>query len=144
MFAVALLAFLGTGKTSAQVSGPSGSQTFGYEDGAIAPFLVPGGVSYIYVDARGGHGGSTEHTAQGGRAGQVSGVIPVTPGELLGVQVGGWGNAKGGLGCAASGAARAEITGPRPATHPGTREPAAVAGRACTDRSGMGWTIGSP
>jgi len=103
VLAVALFAFLGTGSTSAQVAGSSGSQTFGYEDGAIVPFLVPGDAHYIYVDARGGHGGSTEHTAHGGRPGQVSGVLPVTPGALLGIQVGGWGDSKGGLGCGKGG-----------------------------------------
>lgn len=98
--AVGLLALLlGSAVAPAQTQRPSGSQTFNYDDGRIVPFVVPDDVLYIHVDARGGHGGSVGNQGKGGRPGEVTAVLPVSPGDVLGVQVGRWGGAVGGPGC---------------------------------------------
>src|ERR1700730_14472267 len=59
-------------------------------------FTVPSGVCAVNVNALGAAGGSTLGPAgtvldAGGNGGQASGTVPVTPGEQLGVNVGGLG-----------------------------------------------------
>lgn len=84
----------GSGSTQAA----AGSQTFGYQ-GIGWEFVVPEDVYYVYASVRGGHGGGGfDHAADGGRAGQVDTVLPVTPREGLVVYVGEYGWHEGGWG----------------------------------------------
>jgi hypothetical protein len=63
--------------------------TFSSNDG-VQLFTVPDGVTWLQFDAAGAAGG-TGATGLGGRGGRVQGAIPVTPGEVLYVYVGGKG-----------------------------------------------------
>jgi len=56
--------------------------------GAIQTWTVPSGVTLIYVDVAGAQGGSGG-TNIGGKGGKVSGIIAVTPGDVLQITVGG-------------------------------------------------------
>ncbi|MFY9738508.1 MAG: hypothetical protein WAK11_05575, partial [Candidatus Cybelea sp.] len=63
-----------------------------YYTGSEQRFRVPAGVKWIGVVARGGGGaGSGSNGASGGRGGRVHAYIPVTPGEMLAIYVGGEG-----------------------------------------------------
>jgi hypothetical protein len=63
--------------------------TFDATDG-VQTFTVPAGVSWLQFDAQGA-GGGRGATGIGGAGGRVQGAIPVTPGEVLYVYVGGKG-----------------------------------------------------
>jgi hypothetical protein len=69
------------------------AQTF-LSTGTEQTFTVPLGVESVEVIAVGGHGGSAEGVA-GGAPAKVSAVLPVTPGQLLYVEVAGNGEAAG-------------------------------------------------
>lgn len=56
--------------------------------GAIQTWTVPSGVTLIYVDVAGAQGGSGG-TNIGGKGGKVSGIMAVTPGDILQITVGG-------------------------------------------------------
>lgn len=56
--------------------------------GAIQTWTVPSGVTLIYVDVAGAQGGSGG-TNVGGKGGKVSGIMAVTPGDVLQITVGG-------------------------------------------------------
>ncbi|HEX5012933.1 MAG TPA: hypothetical protein VFV72_02150 [Candidatus Limnocylindrales bacterium] len=74
------------------------SQTFSYS-GDEQQFVVPAGVTRIHVALIGAKGGNnTDATAFGGPGSVVDGVLNVTPGQVLFVEVGGNGtNAAGGF-----------------------------------------------
>ena len=74
--------------------------TFAYT-GAAQSWTVPDGVSQATFVVSGAQGGSEEFSAVGGLGGEATATIPVTPGEMLQVNVGG----KGGDGTGASGGA---------------------------------------
>lgn len=56
--------------------------------GDIQTWTVPAGVTSIYADVAGAQGG-TMGVSTGGKGGKVSGVMAVTPGEVLQITVGG-------------------------------------------------------
>lgn len=56
--------------------------------GAIQTWTVPPGVTRIFVDVAGAQGGSAS-TYLGGKGGKVSGILSVTPGDILQITVGG-------------------------------------------------------
>lgn len=56
--------------------------------GAIQTWTVPVGVTRIFVDVAGAQGGSAG-TNVAGRGGKVSGILTVTPGDILQITVGG-------------------------------------------------------
>ncbi len=56
--------------------------------GAIQTWTVPSGVTLIYVDVAGAQGGSAGANI-GGKGGKVSGIMAVTPGDILQITVGG-------------------------------------------------------
>jgi hypothetical protein len=60
---------------------------FDYTD-AIQTWTVPSGVTLIYVDVAGAQGGSAGANI-GGKGGKVSGIMAVTPGDVLQITVGG-------------------------------------------------------
>lgn len=67
--------------------------------GSAQTYTVPAGVTSIAVDMQGAAGGNDFYTyGFGGFGGRVQGVIPVTPGQVLNVYVGG----KGGNGSSSS------------------------------------------
>jgi hypothetical protein len=61
--------------------------TFNYT-GAIQTWTVPAGVNFVYVEAFGAQGGNQGPNI-GGRGGKVSCSLPVTPGQVLHITVGG-------------------------------------------------------
>jgi len=65
--------------------------------GAAQSFMVPAGVTSVTVDAlgAGGGAGAGPHGSSGGRGGQATATIPVTPGESLQINVGCHGGAGG-------------------------------------------------
>ncbi|MBK6820830.1 MAG: T9SS type A sorting domain-containing protein [Bacteroidetes bacterium] len=79
---------------------PTGSQTFNYT-GVIENFTVPAGITSITIDAKGAQGGNTN----GGRGASIIGTFNVTPGQVLGIVVGGQGvvNNCGGPGASGGG-----------------------------------------
>lgn len=56
--------------------------------GAIQTWTVPAGVTKIFVDVAGAQGGSSSPYL-GGKGGKVSGLLTVTPGDVLQITVGG-------------------------------------------------------
>lgn len=76
----------------APVTPPTGSATFSYS-GNSEWFTVPDGVYAVAVDLAGGQGGNAVY---GGPGGRVRATLPVTPGEVFQVNVGGQGTASGG------------------------------------------------
>src|ERR1700678_3499430 len=93
---VAVLAACG-GKASNGVVPDSIPDSFPYHKtfkytGAAQNFKVPAGVRQLKVIALGAHGGGISGT----RGGRVSAAIPVTPGEVLVLYVGGNGSEKNG------------------------------------------------
>ena len=95
--AVALSAVLLAGLLAATVVGAppasaSGTtQSFAFT-GSAQSWTVPAGVTSVEVTATGGAGGESGTAyATGGLAGEVTAVVPVTPGEVLQVNVGGKG-----------------------------------------------------
>ncbi len=92
--ALALVAFVGAASSS---SASAATQTFHFT-GAEQTFTVPTEVSSLHVVAIGGTGGDAG--AAGGAAAAVSADLPVTPGEVLYVEVAGNGDsaADGGAG----------------------------------------------
>jgi hypothetical protein len=66
----------------------SHQQTFDYT-GKEQTFKVPAGVKLITVDALGAAGGGNYSGHQGGLGGRITAELPVTPGESLGIFVGG-------------------------------------------------------
>ena len=69
-----------------------------YYTGREQRFRVPAGVKSIGVVARGGGGANATVAAgaSGGRGGRVHAFIPVTPGEMLAIYVGGEGSGMNG------------------------------------------------
>jgi hypothetical protein len=69
-----------------------------YYTGREQHFRVPPGVKWVGVVARGGGGaaGGGSYDVSGGRGGRVHAFIPVTPGETLGIYVGGEGSGMSG------------------------------------------------
>ena len=88
---VGLLAMTATSAASTGMAVASGSatRTFAYTGGEQM-FAVPAGVSSISAIAVGAAGGSAAAVA-GGNSAQTSGVVPVAPGSVLYVEVGGLG-----------------------------------------------------
>src|SRR6476661_246242 len=77
----------------------AGAVTFNYTGGEQT-YTVPAGVTALYVTATGGSGGTAYYyypsspavTAPGGLGGRIRGWVPVTPGEVLTIRVGGSSN----------------------------------------------------
>lgn len=65
-----------------------GSQTFNYTGGAQS-WNVPCGVTSVIIDAYGAQGG--DNAATGGRGGRLQASVPVSPGQVLNIYVGGAG-----------------------------------------------------
>ncbi len=80
-----LLLFLNQG-----VSAQSFSLTFSYT-GSVQSWTVPAGVTSIDFDAKGASGGRGTYYSPGGCGGEVQGSLPVTPGQVLKIYVGGMG-----------------------------------------------------
>lgn len=98
--------FAGCGGSQSPIGAPTVAQsraafsekTFSYT-GKRQTFTVPSGVTQIEVDARGAQGGGSS----GGLGGRVVALIAVTPGEKLGVLVGGQPSTSGGFNGGGSG-----------------------------------------
>jgi hypothetical protein len=91
----------GTATAAATVtvnSAAHGSQSFGFT-GAAQTFVVPAGVTELTIATEGAQGGAGASGGSGADGGLVSGVVSVTPGEVLTVIVGG----RGGAGATAAG-----------------------------------------
>jgi len=98
MLAAALACVLSLAATApATATAHATTQAFLYT-GAEQTFVVPEGITAVRVDAVGGHGGAASPGGAGGAAAQVTGVLDVTPGETLYVEVGGNGGERGPLG----------------------------------------------
>ncbi|MGH3785688.1 MAG: Ig-like domain-containing protein [Pseudonocardiaceae bacterium] len=79
------------------------TKTFGYNGGYTARsqrFVVPKGVAFVDITADGGGGGNGGSGsgdgsvgAAGGAAGEITGTLPVKPGEVLDLRIGGGGSA---------------------------------------------------
>lgn len=101
--AVIVAAAISMPTTPATAAPSAVTQTFGYT-GSVQTFTVPSGVTQLSVTlagAEGGRGGRDGYFGTpGGYKGQVTGTIPVTPGQLLTISVGGGGT--GGASCSNS------------------------------------------
>ena len=90
ILSVLCLIFLGLNKTSyAQTT------TFVYT-GSRQTYTIPVGIYSISIDAKGAQGGvagSGIGTSAAGKGGRVQGILPVTPGQVLNIYVGGCGQA---------------------------------------------------
>lgn len=87
--------------TSAPASAAtSGAVTFSFT-GSAQSWQVPAGITAISVDARGSQGGGG--WTNSGLGGRVTSTLPVTPGETLGVYVGGTNGFNGGGASSGSG-----------------------------------------
>jgi Bacterial Ig domain/Glycine rich protein len=74
----------------------AGATTLFSYTGGEQTYTVPVGVTSVSIVAIGGPGGGTGGNSAGGRAADVSGVVDVTPGEVLYVEVGGGGGLPSG------------------------------------------------
>jgi len=94
-----------------QVLAPSGSPKSFFYTAGDQTFVVPTGVTQLTVDLWGAQGGDFEYS--GGWGGGVHAVIPVTPGQVLTIKVGGadggWPNGSAGGGCGVGGGASTSI-----------------------------------
>jgi hypothetical protein len=104
---VALLAGAGLAASLGVGGAIAGADTAPFTTPGPSTFTVPGNVCSVNVSASGAQGGSgtgfiTSPPAPGGLGANQTGVVPVTPGEKLGVNVGGAGSngtgAAGGAG----------------------------------------------
>lgn len=100
--AVVLLTF-GVSVSAAAARAPSGpvTETFTYQGEVTQRAVVPSGASSAELRVIGGKGGATATGVSyvtGGDGAQVSGKVPVTPGEVLDIQVAGRGGDQGGPG----------------------------------------------
>ena len=134
----------------------SGSRTFTYT-GAPQTFIVPTCATSLTVDVRGASGGDGWNVdgggtvkGLGGNGGRVQATIPITPGETLGIYVGGAGGNATAAGGAAGGWNGGGAGGPSPFGYSGgggggasdIRRGAALSGRlvvAGGGGSGSGW-----
>ncbi len=66
--------------------------TFSFTGGE-QQYTVPAGVRQLLVDARGAEGGNYPGGAAGGKGARVQALLPVTPGQIIRLYVGGAGNA---------------------------------------------------
>lgn len=80
---------------SASCTATTCTQTFG-ETGAPATWTVPVGVTSATFALYGAEGGAGGPDAPGGLGAEISGTLPVTPGQTLQVNVGGAGGSGGG------------------------------------------------
>lgn len=93
MFSSRPFAILGAALASLAVVSAARAETFAYT-GAVQQYTVPTGVTQLSVTVVvGGSGGLGFNTRCTNRASQVTGVLPVTPGQVLDVYVGGAGGA---------------------------------------------------
>ena len=69
----------------------SGTQTFSYT-GSGQTFTVPAGCTSITVDLLGAKGGNGQNGSTAGDGGRVQGIVPVVPGQILNINVGGSGS----------------------------------------------------
>ncbi|MBK8952681.1 MAG: T9SS type A sorting domain-containing protein [Chitinophagaceae bacterium] len=82
------------------------SETFVYT-GAMQTWTVPAGVTQINIAAKGAQGGSNAGGVPGGLGGEATGILNITPGQVLTLYVGGSDGFNGGglasnTGCASS------------------------------------------
>lgn len=73
----------------------SGSQSFTYT-GTVEEFVVPEGVTEIFIDMAGAQGGYSYDPNEAGLGGRTRALITVTPGEMLRIRTGGAGSATSG------------------------------------------------
>ena len=84
--------FLGS-TTAAATTPTTVTLTYGFDNGTLQNFTVPANVTSLTVTATGGQGGwggadNSGNPPAGGYQGEVSGTIPVTPGDYLTIGVG--------------------------------------------------------
>ena len=93
ILSVLSLVFLGLNKTV------SAQTTFVYT-GSMQTYTIPSGIYSVSIDARGAQGGlgSLGAASPVGRGGRVQGILPVVPGQVLNIFVGGCGQAGSGAG----------------------------------------------
>ncbi len=138
------------GETTAATTLPAG-QTFAYS-GGTQTYTVPAGVTLVRVDAIGAQGGAntlngyTANDAQG-KGGRVQATLPVTPGEVLTVTVGGRGATTQCNGCTIAGGYNGGGAGHNGAGGGGGATDLRRGGTALTNRilvagggGGDGWT----
>ncbi len=82
------LAAAATASLASGAPAQAGRVTLGYDTGEHK-ITVPAGVSTLNVFAAGGTGGKGYHVSSGGRGAWVAGDLPVTPGQVLYLRVGG-------------------------------------------------------
>jgi len=90
---LAAAALVGTVSAAGATTPTTVTDTFGFDNGTLQNFTVPGNVSSLTVTVTGGQGGwggadASGSPPAGGYQGQVSGTIPVTPGDYLTLGVG--------------------------------------------------------
>jgi hypothetical protein len=97
LFALLALAAL-SGRASAEEQGAAIFTEHGEHQ-----FTVPAGIYWLTTEVQGAHGGTGDHTAEGGNGGLVTTTIYVNPGDVLRIFVGEYGGGHGGEGWAHGG-----------------------------------------
>ncbi|HUN37272.1 MAG TPA: hypothetical protein VMU95_35180 [Trebonia sp.] len=80
--------------TACGSAGVAGMSSCTYSTVGSGTFTVPSGVRQATFTVQGAQGGSSQAGVAGGRGGKVTAVLPVSPGQVLQVSVGGQGQAK--------------------------------------------------
>jgi hypothetical protein len=100
------------GTTACGSTGIAGMSSCTYRTVGTGTFTVPPGVRSATFTVEGAQGGANAAGAAGGRGGKVSAALPVTPGQVLQVNVGGQGqasSASGGLDNGAGGGGSSDV-----------------------------------
>jgi hypothetical protein len=97
------------GTTACGITGIAGMSSCTYNSAGTGTFTVPTGVDSATFTVEGAQGGTNAIGSAGGRGGKVSAVLPLTPGQVMQVNVGGPGNSAGGLNSGAGGGGSSDV-----------------------------------
>jgi hypothetical protein len=97
------------GTTACGITGIAGVSSCTYNSAGPGTFTVPPGVNSATFTVEGAQGGTNAIGSAGGRGAKVSAVLPLTPGQVMQVNVGGQGNSADGLNSGAGGGGSSDV-----------------------------------